>query len=196
MNSYIEYSDKELAILLSQDDQAAFRHIFEKWHKKLYHFCIRYLHNAEQSEEAVHDTLIKLWTTRHKLDPNQSLEGLLYTICKRLCLNRIREASRFSAAAEELWINYLDQSNSTEEFLNLVELQKFTDQAVQKLTKQQQLVFKMSRYEGLSQQEIAEKLNISKETVKKHSAEALKSLRLQFDSYFQLAVIFMLFNKF
>lgn len=195
MNSYIEYSDKELTILLSQDDEGAFRHIFEKWHKKLYHFCIRYLHHAEQSEEAVHDTLIKLWTTRHKLDPNQSLEGLLYTICKRLCLNRIREASRFSAAAEELWLNYLDRSNSTEEFLNLVELQKFTDQAVQKLTKQQQLVFKMSRYEGLSQQEIAEKLNISKETVKKHSAEALKSLRFQLQDYLSVIASILFINR-
>ncbi|MGJ1534264.1 RNA polymerase sigma factor [Sphingobacterium multivorum] len=192
----IEYSDKELAVLLSQDNQGAFRYIFEKWHKKLYHFCIRYLNNPEQSEETVHDTLIKLWTTRHHLDPNQSLEGLLYTICKRLCLNRLREATRVSAAAEELWVNYMDQNNSTEEFINLVELQEFTDQAVLKLTKQQQLVFTMSRYEGLSQQEIAERLNISKETVKKHSAEALKALRLEFNNYFHLLAFFMLFNKF
>lgn len=183
MGAYSGYTDQELVILLKQNNELAFRLIFDTWHKKLYHFSLRYLNSREQSEEAVHDALINLWTSRGKIDESQPLGAYLYTICKRLCLNRIREAARSHAAAEKLWARYQDISHSTEEILNLAELEAFTEQAVEKLPKQQQLVFRMSRYEGFSQQEIADKLNISKETVKKHSAEALKALRIHFETY-------------
>ncbi|WP_133584368.1 RNA polymerase sigma factor [Sphingobacterium yanglingense] len=183
MNSYTGYSEKELIILLKQNDELAFRAVFDRWHKKLYHFNLRYLHSKELAEEAVHDALVKLWTTRDNIDEEQPISSLLYTICKRLCLNRIRDAARSNAAAEALWSNYIELSNSTEDIVHAAELQKFLDQAITKLSPQQHQVFKMSRYEGLSHLQIAEKLNISKETVKKHSAEALKTLRFYLESY-------------
>ncbi|MNL03699.1 ECF RNA polymerase sigma factor SigW [compost metagenome] len=183
MNASSRYSDQELVVLLKQNKEHAFRLIFDAWHKKLYHFSLRYLNSREQSEEAVHDAFISLWTSREKIDENQPLGAYLYTICKRLCINRIRDAARLNAAAEALWAKYQDISYSTEEVLNLAELETFTELAIQKLPKQQQLVFRMSRYEGLSHLEIAERLSISKETVKKHSAEALKALRLHFKTY-------------
>ncbi len=193
--SYGGYTDKELVVLLRQNDEVAFRHIFDTWHKKLYHFSLRYLNSREQSEEAVHDALINLWASRQKIDESQPLGAYLYTICKRLCLNRIRDAARSHAAAEKLWARYQDISHSTEEMLNLAELEDFTEQALEKLSKQQQLVFRLSRYEGLSQLEIAEKLNISKETVKKHSAEALKALRVHFETYGVSWLFLIFFNK-
>lgn len=195
MGSYSKYSDKELIVLLQQNDELAFRAVFERWHKKLYHFNLRYLHNREQAEEAVQDALLKLWTNRDKIEVDLSLDGFLYAICKRLCLNRLRDAAKFQAAAELLWKNYVDLSNITEETVRATELQKLMDQAVKKLPPQQQLVFKMSKYEGLSHLEIAKKLNISKETVKKHSAEALKFLRNQLGPYFTLIASILFLDK-
>ncbi|WP_312191854.1 RNA polymerase sigma-70 factor [Sphingobacterium sp.] len=190
MNSCHAYSDKELIISLKKNNQLAFRHIFDIWHKKLYHFSIRYLHHKEHAEEIVHDTLVKLWSFRHNLDENRPIGALLFTICKRLCLNRLRDAAKLSSISEELWSNYSDITNNTEEALQLTELRKLTDLAVNKLSKQQQLIFKMSREEGLSHIEIAEKLNISKETVKKHSADAVKFLKAYLKKYLQLLLMF------
>ncbi|WEK20022.1 MAG: RNA polymerase sigma-70 factor [Candidatus Pedobacter colombiensis] len=183
MNAYKIHTDQELTTLLKQDSQAAFKQVFDSWHKKLFHFSLRYLNCREQAEEVVHDTLLSFWSNRQNIDIQYPIGSLLYTICKRLCLNRIREAARLKAAADALWANYLDISHSTEDALNLAELEVFTEKALQQLPKQQQLVFRMSRYEGLSHKEIADELQISKETVKKHSAEALKSLRIHFDAY-------------
>ncbi|MCW2263078.1 MULTISPECIES: RNA polymerase sigma factor [Sphingobacterium] len=190
-----EYSDNELIILLKQNNEFAFRLIFEEWHKKLYFFCMRYLQNKEQSEETVHDTLVKLWTSRHNIDENLPVGALLYTICKRLCLNRIRDAARAANAASEMWNNYVDLIDNSEERIILSELQDFTNKAVSKLPKQQQLVFKMSRDEGMSQLEIADKLNISKGTVKKHSSEAIKYLKVYFKNHFYLWLILSLLSK-
>lgn len=186
------HTDIELIALIKQGNEVTFRYIFDYWHKKLYHFSLRYLNNRELAEEVVHDTLLNFWNGRQTLDMQYPIGSLLYVICKRLCLNRIREAARLKTAAEALWKNYNDISNSTEEALNLAELEAFTENALRKLPKQQQLVFRMSRYEGLTQQEIADRLQISKETVKKHSAEALKALRIHFDTY-GLAWFFMLY---
>jgi len=105
-------------------------------------------------------------------------------------LNRLRDAAKLSSISEELWSNYSDITNNTEEALQLTELRKLTDLAVNKLSKQQQLIFKMSREEGLSHLEIAEKLNISKETVKKHSADAVKFLKAYLKKYLQLLLMF------
>ncbi|MEJ2884609.1 RNA polymerase sigma factor [Pedobacter sp. GR22-6] len=195
MNAYSGYTDQQLVVLLKQNNETAFRAIFDIWHKKLYHFSLRYLNSREQSEEAVHDALINLWTSREKIEEDQPLGAYLYTICKRLCLNRIREAARYNAASENLWARYQDISHSTEDILNLAELEAFTALGLEKLSKQQQLVFRMSRYEGLSQQEIAERLNISKETVKKHSAEALKTLRVHFEAYGLSCLFFVFMSK-
>ncbi|WEK17850.1 MAG: RNA polymerase sigma-70 factor [Candidatus Pedobacter colombiensis] len=192
MNAYKIHTDQELTTLLKQDSQAAFKQVFDSWHKKLFHFSLRYLNNREEAEEAVHDTFLNFWAYRQSLDTEYPVEALLYTTCKRLCLNRMRGASRSKVAHDVLWNNYEDICNSTEEALNLADLEIFTERAILKLPKQQQLVFRMSRDEGLSQKVIAEKLQISKETVKKHSAEALKSLRIHFNNY-GLLWYFMLF---
>mgnify|MGYP001056786673 CR=1 FL=1 len=179
----IKNTDVELIQRLKQGDESAFRQIFDIWHKKLYHFSLRYLNSREEAEETIHDTLLKVWSSKEKLDEFSLIDPYIYTICKRICLNKIREAARSKAAAAALWNKYQDISRSTEEALNLAELERFTEIALQKLPRQQQLVFRLSRYEGLSHQEIAERLQISKETVKKHSAEALKALRTHFDVY-------------
>jgi RNA polymerase sigma-70 factor (ECF subfamily) len=51
------------------------------------------------------------------------------------------------------------------------------EQLVQKLPKKQQLVFRMSRFEGLSHQEIAQQLSISTNTVKNHLVSSLKFIK-------------------
>ncbi len=188
-------SDTELVLMLKQGSEPAFEQLFKTWHKKLYHFSLRYLNDREHAQEIVQDTLMNLWTSREKLEDEYPVGPYVYTICKRLCLNAIRDAARSKAAAEALWLRYEDISHSTEQALNLAELERFTEIAVQKLPKQQQIVFRMSRYEGLSHQEIAEILKISKETVKKHSAEALKTLRKHFESYGLLWLFFMHIHK-
>ena len=177
------YTDNELVALLKRGSEPAFRYLYDTWHKKLYHFSLRYLNSREQAEEVVQDTLLSLWNSRDKLDDQQLVGPYLYTICKRYCLNQIRDTARSKAAAEVLWQKYQDISHSTEEALDLADLEHFTELALQKLSSQQQLVFRLSRYEGLTQEEIAVRLDISKETVKKHSAVALKSLRIHFEKH-------------
>lgn len=178
MTNGSKHSETELISLLKKGNEDAFRILFDIWHRKLFHFNFRYTKNREQAEEIVQDTLLTLWVNRVKLDNSYPLGPYLYTISKRMSLNVLRQAATSQKTAEILWRNFNDAANTTEEAVHLSELEELTEKALQNLPPQQQIVFRLSKYEGLSHQEIAERLDISKETVKKHSAEALKTLRI------------------
>jgi RNA polymerase sigma-70 factor (ECF subfamily) len=70
-------------------------------------------------------------------------------------------------------------------------------QEIEKLPDQCKLVFKLSRYEELSQQEIADRLNISIKTVKNHIGKALKTLEenLRESAYFSNGLLFLITLK-
>ncbi len=176
-------SDSYIIIRIKRGDEAAFRTLFDTWCGKLFHFSFRYLKSHEQAEEVVQDTLLKIWTIRQDLDETLPLSPLLFTICQRICIDLLRRAAASGAATEALWQNYTGLCNSTEEAVLLADLESFTEEALGRLPAQQQQVFRLSRYEGLSHAEIAERMQISRETVKKHSAEALKRMRLYFSKY-------------
>jgi len=196
MNANTEFQEKELLLALKAGDEAAFRKVFDLHFKRLHTFSFRFLKNKEQAEEIVHDALLNLWLNRQKLNTELSVLPYLYTITRRLALNALRDVATSQKAMDRLWVTMEKLSNETEEAVLLSDLKQFTEQSLLSLPLQQQIVFKMSRYEGLSYDEIAEKLNISRNTVKNHLVAALKTLRTHFGqsdtAYFILlsAIIF------
>lgn len=192
----INRSEKEIIEALKDGDESAFRVIFDLHFKRLYTFCFRLLKNREQAEEVVNDTLMNVWQNRHKLNADFPVLPYLYTITRRLALNMLRDMATSKRAIDQLWINMEKMSNTTEDSVLLNDLQRFTDEALVNLPPQQQLVFKMSRFEGLNFDEIAGKLNISRNTVKNHLVAALKTLKLHFNhtdvGYFLLISVSLL----
>ncbi|SMD07450.1 RNA polymerase sigma factor [Pedobacter nyackensis] len=174
------HDESQLIADLLKSDESAFARVFDIYKAKLYSFAWRFLKNRELSEEVVQETLILLWTNRLTLDIRYPLGPYLYTIARRLTLNVLRNAATAGAAREKLWIDLNQAHNDTEEAILLADLEAFTEQSVSKLPARQQLIFKLSRYEGLTHEQIAETLNISKSTVNNHLVEALKTLHKQF----------------
>ncbi|RKR84060.1 RNA polymerase sigma-70 factor (ECF subfamily) [Mucilaginibacter gracilis] len=172
--------EKELLIALKAGDESAFKAVFDLYFKRMFAFCYKMLKNREQAEEVVNDTFLSVWTNRHKLNIEFPIAPYLYTINRRLTLNALRQIATSQKAINELWLTIEKISNDTEESILLNDLQRFTDEALQILSPQQQIVFKMSRYEHLNYDEIAEKLNLSRNTVKNHLIAALKTLRNYF----------------
>ena len=191
-----EFQEKELTGALKAGEETAFRAIFDLYFRKLYNFSFRFLKSREQAEEIVHDALLNLWLNREKLNPDLSVLPYLYTITRRLSLNALRDVATSQKAIDQLWIKMEKLSNETEEAVLLSDLKQFTEQSLANLPHQQQLVFRMSRYEGLNYDEIAAKLGISRNTVKNHLVAALKSLKNHFGqsdtAYFMLLSAFFL----
>lgn len=172
-------SEKQILLALKAGEESAFRTVFDQHFKKLYAFSFWLLKDREQAEEVVHDGLLSVWLNRYKLNEELAIAPYLYTITSRLTLNALRHISVSQKMIDQLWLDIEKVSNSTEETILLSDLQRFTDSSLSIL--QQQIVFKMSRYQGLNYDEIAEKLNISRNTVKNHLVAALKTLRVHFN---------------
>lgn len=196
MQLYTETEERNVIIALKDGQESAFKKVFDQHFARLYTFSFRLLKNKQQAEEVVNDAFLNVWMNRYKLNENLPVLPYLYTITRRLSLNSLRNIANSQKAIDQLWLQMKRLSNETEEAILLSDLKEFTEKAVVNLPAQQQLVFRMSRYEGLSYDEIAERLNLSRNTVKNHLISALKSLRVHFDesetSYFILLSLLLI----
>lgn len=161
-------------------DETAFRAIYDQLHKRLYHMIFSLVKNHEQAEGLLQETFVNLWLNRAKLNESQALYPYLYLTARRLAIDCFRKKMTESNAKSHLKWYMEAESNETEDLIAAMDLHRFTETVVKKLPKQQQTVFMLSRNEGLSYDEIAERLQISRNTVKNHLVCALKTLKGQF----------------
>jgi RNA polymerase sigma-70 factor (family 1) len=176
-------------------DESAFTAIYELYSEKVYRLAFRFLKDKEQSEEIVQEAFINLWLSREKLNADGNMWLYLYVISKRLSLNALRQVGKSSNLVEKLLHQISELQNTTEEEVLAHDLEHYAEKVIEKLPRQQQLVFKLSRIEGLSHKEIAEQLQISPNTVKNHMVEALKTLKthLKYSDFLYLIVLFIHF---
>lgn len=172
----------ELIKSYREGDEAAFKEIYQLFAPKIYRFAYSFLKDKAQSEEIVQITFISLWENRQNFDQEKALEPYLFTICKRLILDNFRKVTSTNILREKLLLKISQSHNETEDDIILSDLMVFAEKAIKELPKQQQIVFRLSRFEGLSYEEIGERLNLSKYTVKNHLAVAVKTLRSQFSN--------------
>jgi len=174
-------------------DGSAFTAVYELYSEKIYRLAFRFLKDKQQSEEIVQETFINLWLSRDKLNAEGNMWLYLYVISKRLSLNALREVGKSSILVEKLLHQISELQNTTEEEVLAHDLEHYAGKLIEKLPRQQQIVFKLSRVEGLSHKEIAEQLHISPNTVKNHMVEALKTLKsqLKYSDFLYLAVLFI-----
>jgi len=178
--------DFELISRIKEGDESAFRIVFDLYSSKLYAFSYRFLKEKEPCQEVVQEVFLNLWINRAKLDNQYPIAPYLYTITRRLTLNVLRHVATSQCAMDKMWLNVKKVSNETEEEVFSEDLSRFTEQVLSKMPKQQQLIFRMSRHQELSYDEIAEELNLSRNTVKNHLVAALKTLRTQLNKAFSI----------
>lgn len=169
--------DADLFPLIQKGNKDAFTIIYNRYHKQLYVLAYTYLKDRDMAEDAIQHVFTKLWEFREDIAIKVSLKNFLYTITKNYILNQIRNENTIIRKNYELAQNaeiYEDNLLSTIEQKELMSLLK---QALDMLPEQKRQVCLLKMDEKLSNQEIAEKMQISINTVKTHYAQAIKILR-------------------
>lgn len=184
-------TDSLLVDRLHQGDETAFRLIFDRLHRKIYLFAYHFLKDKSQSEEIVQDTFLNFWLHREKLDRLRPIEPYLFTIARRTVTDYWRKAATAENFRNQLYQRMEVSRNDTEEVVLLKDLQRITEEGLQMLSYQQQQIFRLSRFDGLTYEEIAEKMQISKDTVKYHLVNAMKKLREHFEKYDVIYIIWL-----
>jgi len=192
VTSVVKSLDWDLIIRLRDGDESAFRVVFDQYSQKIYGVAYQFLKNREQSKEVVQETLLRLWEHRLQLNSEYPLAPWLFTIARRVTLNMLRQTATSQAARKKLWLTMHPEHNDTEEAILSADLERITSQVLNTLPLQQQMVFRLSRFEGLTYEEIAARMQISVHTVKYHLTGALKTLRACFDKTEILLPVFFL----
>ncbi len=171
------YDEKNLLAQVATGDEKAFRRLFNQYWDNIYSVAFVFTKSTVLAEEIVQDVFMKLWQKKEQLPGIENFEGWLFTIARNHILNELRKKITVQSFREDLEQYFLETSSQPDEALLLKESEQLISKAVDQLHPQQKKIFIMMRREGLSQKEIADKLNLSRLTVKTHMHLAIKSIR-------------------
>jgi len=169
-------ADTETLIAIANGDRKAFARLFHVFHQELGEFVYRITKSKAISEEIVQDAFMKIWLHRNELPEIRSFRSYLFTITRNHTFNTLRDEMKKSFLSEALPADLFLADDAAETYSKKEELFGILEKAVAQLPPQQQKVWRMNKEEGLPYQQIAEKLKLSPETVKRHISLAMASV--------------------
>jgi RNA polymerase sigma-70 factor (ECF subfamily) len=176
-NGIIE--DKALVAKLQQGEAEvdAFESIFHRYYPMVLNFIKGLLKDEGAAEDVSQNIFMKLWINRFKLDRNQSIRNYLCVMARNEALNVLRSKRVTSTVLQSSMPEPANREDSVNDWYNFMETNAIIRKSIDTMPPQRRTIFKMSRYENLSNMEIAIRLNLSVRTVEKHIELALKDLR-------------------
>lgn len=148
-----------------------------RYRQILYRFFLKHVKIPAMAEDLAQDVFIKYWQNRQKLHAVEHIDAWLFTIARNHLMDHYRKLSTEKKYQEAVWNEIDSAANNVldEVFKNELECQ--IQDALNTLPARQLEVYKLSREEGLTLDEIAQQLQISPNTAKNHLVQALKVLR-------------------
>jgi RNA polymerase sigma-70 factor (ECF subfamily) len=174
--------DKETFKALSRGDQSVFQQVFDACYEKLCHYAFTILKDMDEAEDVVQSIFIKLWEKREELDIKQTIRAYLFKAVYHRCINVLEHRTIKLRHQEHGSRDVISHIQLPEVFPQ--ELEERIKKAIDTLPPQCRTVFMMSRYEEMRYSEIADKLDISVNTVENQISKALKILRSQLKDNF------------
>ncbi|MBX3255917.1 MAG: RNA polymerase sigma-70 factor [Chitinophagaceae bacterium] len=171
------YDETVLLVSVSEGDEASFKLLFERHWDRVYSVALTFTKSDMIAEEMVQDVFVKIWLHREQLSSVRKFSDYLFIIAKNHIISALRKKIVEEPFADHLVEYFTEISNVPDQQLLCRETEALVSQAIKKLPPQQQLVYFLSRQQGLSIDEIASKLSISKNTVKSHLTKALHFIR-------------------
>ena len=182
---------KELILNLKKGEKGAFRELFNLYGPRIYRFALAYFKNKPDAEELMQDVFLKIWEKRDHLDPAQNVKAYIFKIAVNCIYDNIRiknlerafaifSEQNFEPGAESSWHEVI-----WNDMLSKLKI------LVDKMPEQRRIIFLMSREEGQTNLQIAEKLNLSKRTVENQLYRATRFLKEKMGSETVFILLFL-----
>lgn len=169
------YNERELLLSLAQGEDHAFAGVFHHYRHRIYAIAFRLLGSASQAEDVVQDIFLKMWIKRGELHEISHFKAYLFTVTRNHIFTSLKLMARQQLAASELSATVVDEIKDAA--IIHKEYEQILQRAIAQLSPQQELIYKLSKEEGLKRNEIADRLQLSPETIKVHLANAMRSIR-------------------
>jgi RNA polymerase sigma-70 factor (family 1) len=177
MTNYISLDDTQLSDLLKSGDRAAYTEIYDRYVLVLLGHAYNKARDREAAKDAVHEVFVTLWAKRSSLTID-NLPGYLFRSVRNVILNQVaHEAVRDRYISS--MVTFAAGYETTDHLVREKQLMAIIEKEIDALPPKMREVLRLSRNENLSHKEIAEKLDISEQTVSKQITNALKILRIK-----------------
>ena len=194
MKVYQEENEISQIKAFKNGDPIAFKKLFYRYHTKLYAFSFHLLGSKEDAEEIVQETFIKIWEKRSEFIEGYPFRSFLFGIAKNVYLNMNRKkVTRKIFEERSNLLNELSSIN-TDDYILFQETRDIINTIIEGLPPKRKEIFLLRRMEGLSRQEIAEKLGISVITVDNQLTKVNAYLKIELKKY-GLIIFILLFIR-
>ena len=179
--------DIQLMLDFANGDDSAFNQIMGKYKGIVIGITRRYFNDRSRAEDIAQEVFLRIYLSKNKYKPKSKLSTWIFRITANLCLNDIRSRKREEGNLD--LIN--DNTSSTDRELDIIdklekeELNETVRSALLSLPERQRLAVILSKYDGLSYQEISKILNCSISAVDSILQRAKQTLKKQLNKYFK-----------
>jgi RNA polymerase sigma-70 factor (ECF subfamily) len=173
----LEVTDEILCRQIMERDEDAFRQLYEKYRDPIYGYTLKLCGLPEIASDAVQEVFMKVWAKKDTLDPSLSIKAYLYSCTRNYVFDYLRRAVHDKNFREYFLRMYTEDTGAMDDLLYTRQLEQIKMEAIARLPTQRQLIFKMSKMQGLSNQEIADHLGISVNTVRDQLVKASRFVR-------------------
>ncbi|SKA09447.1 RNA polymerase, sigma-24 subunit, RpoE [Chitinophaga eiseniae] len=188
MSDYNTYTDDQLWRQITLDDQDAFATVYHRYWKVLYLRARNMLSDGDLAQDIVQEVFISLWHRRQEVEILH-LKAYLFQAVRFQELKALRNLKSDTNFYERL--AHISKDLLQHEPLAFKELDSVLQRVVAAIPEDQRTIFSMSRDEGLTYREIADRMEISVKTVEKKISQALRTIRKGMDSAFPLLLSVM-----
>lgn len=169
--------EPQLLTAIRNGDHQAYSELYLANIDPMIDFLNLLLHSRDMAEEISQQIFVHTWENRQKIDPESNFRGYLYKMAKTAAFKHMAHQK-----VKDKYKNYKlyetpDFHESPDEIVISKEMTLLINISLENMPAQRRKVFEMSRAQGLTNDEIAQKLNISKNTVRTHLYNAMKELR-------------------
>ena len=180
--------DVQLMLRFQEGDMAAFQQLFNRYSSSVVNFAFRFVHSRERAEELAQEVFLQVYRWQNRYEPKAKFSTWLFKIANNHCLNEVRKGE-YRVSHESLDSQLNDEGDGRERELPDTNPRKGDDilaakqaadkiqKILQRLPESQRSAVLLSRFEGLSYQEVAEVLGTTEKAVKSLVFRATQSLR-------------------
>ncbi|WP_138994514.1 RNA polymerase sigma-70 factor [Larkinella sp. C7] len=187
-----ERTDAELLDLLRDDDEQAFRELYDRYWYKMYVVAHRKLRRKEVAEELAQELFVMLWQKRDSLRI-LNLSAFLGITLKNLMVDYIRRNILEEHYLDQLRLFFPVETFTTTETVQLNELTEAIQNTLAQLPEKTREVFILRRFEQLSIREIAQRLELSEKAIEYHLSRSTAFLRQNLRDFVAVWVLFFLY---
>ncbi len=175
-------TDRELVQLLRAGQSTALTILYKRYSRLVYTLAMRILQNAQEAEDLTQEIFVTFWQKNNFDAARASLSSYLCLLTRSRALDRKRSQGSYHRFLQRYQRGESQRSILPFDQVRASEQREQMQQALAQLPEAQQQILQMAYYEGLTQSEIAQRMNLPLGTVKTRSRQGLIKLRRCLDN--------------